>query len=87
MILKRRKTDRGFLYIFWCPGCNTEHNFDVRDGEWEFDGDWEKPTFSPSLALPRCHLFVRKGVIEYLGDSKHHLAGKDVPMQHIPGTE
>jgi hypothetical protein len=87
MILKRRKTDRGFLYIFWCPGCNTEHNFDVREDQWTFDGDWEKPTFSPSLALPKCHLFVRNGVIEYLHDCKHRLAGKDVPMQHIPGTE
>lgn len=87
MLLQRRKTDKGFLCLFYCPGCNTKHTFDVRDGEWTFDGDWDKPTFSPSLALPRCHLFVRKGIIEYLGDSKHPLAGKDVPMQDIPGTD
>lgn len=83
MKFKRRKTEDGFLYIFHCPGCNTTHTFDVREGEWTFDGDWENPTFSPSLALPNCHLFVRDGIIDFLGDSKHHLAGKKVPMVDI----
>jgi len=88
MKFKRRKTDKGFLYIFWCPGCLTNHTFDVRDGEWEFDGDWENPTFSPSLNLipqgGRCHLFVKKGIIEFLGDCKHHLCNQNVPMVELP---
>lgn len=80
MKFKRRKTENGFLYIFYCPGCRTVHSFDVRNGEWTFDGDWDNPTFSPSLSLPNCHLFVRNGIIEYLKDSKHHLAGQNIPM-------
>lgn len=83
MKFKRRRTEKGFLYIFYCPGCRREHNFDVREGEWSFDGDWDNPTFSPSLALPNCHLFVKNGVIEFLGDCKHALAGQNVPMQDI----
>jgi len=88
MKFKRRKTDKGFLYIFWCPGCRANHTFDVRDGEWEFDGDWENPTFSPSLNLipqgGRCHLFVKNGIIEFLGDCKHHLCGQHIPMVELP---
>lgn len=84
MKFKRRKTDKGFLYIFWCPGCQETHTFDVRDGEWEFDGDWENPTFSPSLNLVgKCHLFVRNGIIQFLPDCKHYLAGKDVPLPEM----
>lgn len=88
MKFKRRKTDSGFLYIFRCPGCNTNHTFDVSDGEWSFDGDWDNPTFSPSLNLlpqgGRCHLFVKKGIIEFLGDCRHSLCGQKVPMLEMP---
>jgi hypothetical protein len=84
MKFKRRKTDNGFLYIFYCPGCGVDHTFDVREGEWTFDGDWENPTFNPSLNLiPQggfCHLFVKNGIIQYLNDCGHHLRGQDVPM-------
>ena len=88
MKFKRRRTENGFLYIFYCPGCHQDHTFDVRPGQWEFDGDWENPTFSPSLnLLPQggsCHLFVRNGIIEYLNDCRHHLCGQNVPMEEIP---
>ena len=82
MKLKRRKTEDGFLYIFWCPGCGTEHNFHVKEGGWEFNGDWDNPTFEPSLNLRgRCHLFLRDGVIDFLGDCRHHLKCKKVPLE------
>ena len=61
---------------------------------WTFDGNLEAPTFSPSLlcnrnATPedvklgvhRCHLFLRKGMVEYLSDCTHELAGKTIPVQ------
>ncbi len=83
MKFKRRKTEDGFLYIFYCPGCHTYHNFDVREGGWTFDDNWDNPTFSPSLALPNCHLFVRNGIIDFLGDCKHHLAGQKIPMVEL----
>lgn len=81
-------TDGSFYgWMFRCPGCDDYHCFDAR---WNFDGDEEQPTFSPSLlvngreplnpAYPRCHSFVRKGKIEYLNDCTHRLAGHTVSL-------
>ncbi len=82
----------GTSYWFWCPGCDEAHQFRVMtDGSrpsWTFDGNMEKPTFSPSLLYPtkpvKCHLFVRAGVIEFCGDSQHKLAGQKVPLPELP---
>lgn len=30
----------------YCPACKNYHAFDER---WSFNGDYEKPTFSPSM--------------------------------------
>lgn len=42
----------------WCPGCDTIHPFTIEsDGRlnggttWEWDGNLEAPTFSPSLLV------------------------------------
>lgn len=37
-----------------------------------FDGPMEQTV---------CHMFVKDGMIQYLGDCTHHLAGQTVPMQ------
>ena len=88
MKLKRRKTDRGYIYMFYCPACMENHTFDVRENEWTFDGNWENPSFSPSLNLiphgGRCHLFVKNGIIEYCGDCRHHFSGQNIPMVEYP---
>ena len=88
MKLKRRKTQNGFIYIFWCPGCNEQHTFDVRPGEWEFNGNWDNPSFSPSLNLlpqgGRCHLFLKDGIIDFLGDCNHHLNNQKIPLVDFP---
>lgn len=75
----------------WCPGCEDLH--DVRLGEWQWDGDTEAPTISPSILVryqtpepnPHnvCHSFVRAGVWEFLGDCTHALAGQHVPMSDV----
>jgi hypothetical protein len=65
---------------FICPGCKKAHAFDER---WDFNGDYEKPTFSPSLLCTgrkRCHSFVRDGNIQFLSDCDHDLAGQTVPI-------
>lgn len=73
----------GPAYYFYCPGCKNYHVFDSR---WQFNGDLDKPTFSPSLLCNpdhverRCHSFVRGGKIEYLSDCHHELAGQIVEM-------
>lgn len=67
-------------YNFYCPGCECYHGF---NNTWDFNGDMEKPTVSPSLLSSpvRCHLFIREGNIEYLTDCEHKLAGQIVPLR------
>lgn len=92
MVLKRHVGLSG-EYLgcsFWCPGCETAHGFGPG---WAFDGDLARPTVSPSLLSEgvdgeglrqRCHLFIRSGGLEFLGDCSHGLAGQTVPMVAWP---
>jgi hypothetical protein len=73
-------------FAFYCPGSTFYHRYDAR---WTFNGDFQKPTFSPSLLNykpgqpneERCHLYVTDGRIRYLSDSYHNLAGQTVDME------
>lgn len=74
-------------YVFWCPGCSQHHQIATKGSlVWEFNGDLEKPTFSPSLLVEprkperRCHLFLREGKIQYLGDCFHELKGRTIEL-------
>lgn len=45
---------RGFAH--WCPACEEMHAFAVEEpfrngAKWTFDGNLEKPTFSPSMNI------------------------------------
>jgi hypothetical protein len=89
-IAVRGQAEEEVHYEFHCPGCKGRHSFRVQGPEprWHFDGNRDKPTFVPSLAVShgdqpghrRCHLFVRAGQIQYLSDCTHELAGQTVPM-------
>lgn len=83
-------------YRIDCPGCDGFHVVHVAHSNpganWQFNGDTERPTFSPSLlvnkdfshpGVPRCHSFVRDGRIQFLSDCTHHLAGKTVDLPEI----
>jgi hypothetical protein len=57
--------------------------------QWDFDGDLEAPTLSPSIKTTPydgsvCHSFLRNGVFEFLGDCTHSLKGQHVPMPDLP---
>lgn len=84
--------ERG-LYVFHCPGCGYGHHLETKpytdiNGKahpvWQFNGDIDKPTASPSLLInkgwpeKRCHLFLRDGMIQFLSDCHHELAGQTV---------
>jgi len=82
-------------YLFECPGCGYSHVFDAR---WKFNGNFEKPTFTPSLlcnqhataddiarGIHRCHTFVTDGKIQFLSDCSHHLAGQTVELSDVEG--
>jgi hypothetical protein len=81
-------------YTFYCPGCKYNHIYFVKGFNkiWQFNGDVDNPTFTPSLLnrIPatdkeaernRCHLFVKNGRIEYCNDCFHELKGKTVEME------
>jgi hypothetical protein len=36
-------------HMIFCPACGNSHMFDV--GRWSFNGDHERPTFSPSMLV------------------------------------
>lgn len=69
-------------WLIDCPGCGMSHLFDNR---WNFNGDVDKPTFTPSM-LARwpennvCHSFVTDGKIKFLNDCTHDLKGQEVEM-------
>lgn len=88
-------------YAFVCPGCGIYHSLYVRQGQhryekgavWSFDGNLERPTFSPSLLVRwedgeqrerrRCHSFIKGGKIQFLNDCTHHLKGQTVELPEI----
>ena len=84
MGIKLRTAIRGDgkkIYTFYCPGCKHSHMFNE---QWNFSGDINAPTFSPSLDdTGRCHLYVKNGKIEYLSDCTHEYAGKTVEMEDV----
>jgi Family of unknown function (DUF6527) len=85
---------------FMCPGCEEEHTFfyngrrwPVTGATWNWDGNTELPTISPSLNIYmgqtkdgkelRCHSVVTKGMIFFCGDCTHKLANQAVPLPDI----
>jgi len=78
-------------YAFYCPGCEGNKAVPVKPhaNGWEWNGSIDSPTFSPSLlwnvgggnpTQPICHSFVKDGMIQYLPDSTHKLAGQTVEI-------
>lgn len=85
--------------MFTCPGCAEMHGNDgihilpvnttLVQPSWDWDGDLEFPTISPSILTgkggpQRCHSFLRNGNFQFLSDSTHSLAGRTVEMPDLP---
>ena len=83
--------------LFQCPGCDNLHCVRItaatdkpNQSVWGFNGDMDKPTFTPSVLTnghdpaTRCHIFVKDGMIQYLGDCWHDLKNTTIPMVDIP---
>lgn len=78
----------------WCPGCKRNHVIytDPRSQSnghhWQFDGNMEQPTFSPSINIVgQCHYFIRSGMIQFCADSAHALAGQTVPLPDLSALD
>lgn len=59
---------------------------------WTFNGNVEKPTFSPSFKhdwkekdTPKvCHYIVTDGRVAYCGDCTHSMSGQTIDMPDLP---
>lgn len=89
-------------YAVECPACAADdagsmhlfyvNMYDDKPG-WTFNGNFEKPTFRPSMMARctlgpekrehRCHSFVTDGKIQYLGDCTHALRGKTIDLPEL----
>lgn len=81
---------------FYCPGCKCDHGVWVNPhnnggAKWEWKGGMDKPIFTPSLLINSryagtdkiCHIFVTDGIIHYLSDCTHELAGQNIEMEDV----
>lgn len=82
----------------WCPGCRHAHTIwtlNPSRPEWQWDGNVETPTVSPSIRIftpahdgeperTNCHYFLKSGNIEFCSDSDHAFAGQTVPLPDLP---
>ena len=80
------------LPVDWLPEGQEASPHAVRMYRWGFNGDMERPTFSPSVltTMPvndrqafTCHKFIRDGRIEFLSDCSHALAGQTVELPNL----
>jgi hypothetical protein len=78
-------------YIFYCPGCKSNHLINTNFNGHQITGKLNKPTVKPSvlskgnakLGTPNCHSYITDGKIEFLPDCTHELAGKTVDLRPI----
>jgi len=93
----------GFVAIE-CKGCDEIHYISTKNklpnghGPWGFNGDYVRPTFTPSVnihweAVPslnkperRCHFIITNGMIHYCGDCTHVLANQTIELPEITST-
>jgi len=76
-------------YVHWCPACHELHP--LPDNGWQFDGNLECPTFTPSFKHsggpdPKwlCHYTLTKGMLHFCGDCSHAMGGQAVPLPELP---
>lgn len=78
--------------VYWCEGCGGIHS--VPADRWNFNGNCDKPTLSPSVRhfytkpktneqVTTCHYHVQDGVMKYCGDCAHKLSGQNCELKSI----
>lgn len=77
-------------YHYMCPGCNYIHAIRIKadGGVHNFNMDLNNPTVSPSVLqdfVPdqKCHSYINNGMIQFLSDCDHSLAGQTVELPEI----
>lgn len=98
----RHVDDHGKKYdclAFVCPGCINMMggtglhmlavNTTVKSPSWDWNGDLEKPTLTPSILTGRgsdkiCHSYLTDGKFVFLDDCNHELVNQTVEMLDLP---
>jgi len=62
-------------YSHWCPGCEEMH---IVPDTWSFDGNLERPTFTPGFKLTCIQRILADG--EWIGEWQRDANGKIIPM-------
>lgn len=78
-----------YRYVFFCPGCETEHYFWTNGNGWTFNGDLDNPTVQPSIltktgpnGMKRCHCWITDGKIRFFDDCDHELKGQTLELRN-----
>lgn len=61
---KKLRRGEGCRLSFYCPGCKSSHTIAVGQGGWGWNGDADRPTFTPSV-LVTGRDFSPKGRADY----------------------
>jgi hypothetical protein len=75
------RTAEGGRVLFFCPGCKEMHQVQVGDGpgpRWGFNGDFDRPTFTPSVRVGG-HKLVHDKTGKWTGEWERDAAGNPVP--------
>lgn len=69
------------------------HGSRAETNNWSWNGDIENPTVKPSILVQtvygekreplRCHTFVNDGVVQFLSDCSHELAGQTINLLEV----
>lgn len=80
----------GVEYLsFWCPACQGWHSV---NSSWSWNMSLCSTTINPSIKVTGvneqgnqtiCHLYVRDGWLEYLGDCTHQMANQKIKMSDV----
>jgi len=88
----------GCHFYFWCPGCKRVQLFNVgqtnsNGAKWDFNGNFECPSFTPSLRYvggptgTLCHVVLTDGILNYCNDNPHACNNQKIPLPKIPDDE
>lgn len=74
------RTIEGGRVAFMCPGCRESHQISVEGSpSWGFNGDYDRPTFTPSV-LVRGHQLERDEGGQWTGEWVRGPDGKPLPL-------
>ena len=82
------RQDENYWFVY-CPGCKQDHlipKAKLGHPMWDFNGDTNNPTFTPSVKITAlynycCHFNITNGQIILHGDCTHELRGQTFNLE------